>query len=80
MDNRSNRGSMEEPMEMLRKSIPLKNKKDEDTLMTKICGCGQLESFKKYFTVSNKDVMKRVLSNLMFWKGEFFQEGDEYDL
>lgn len=40
-----------------------------------------LEYYKDYFKVTNKDVTKRIICNLKFWSGGFFNPPEqEYDM
>jgi tRNA(His) 5'-end guanylyltransferase len=48
-------------------------KEKEESFLSRCCACCSLNYYKDYFKVTNKDVYKRILCNLKFWGGGFFQ-------
>ena len=69
-------------MDGLRRSVMLRNEEGEEpSWCTRCCACTKLEYYKDYFKVTNKDVTRRMLLSLEFWKGGFFEPLEQdYDL
>jgi len=54
--------------------------KEEDTdeglqegCCKRCCSCFSLDYYKDFFKVTNKDVTRRIMLNLKFWTGGFFE-------